>query len=290
MVDVLGKYCVFRNVDQQSERFFQLGKDGKIFDILSTGFRNERYWTIKEKKLLLYDDNKISTSELLMNDNFAKAYNNEFLLFQGKSIYGPRLEIICVNHRSELWLRSTRFLMYHFINSGNLEVKPHTYGRFNLYDCSFGCKLEIGDYCSFAENISFIFRNHKTNLVTTYPFDELNYFYTDKQVEESVHEMKNNGKITVGNDVWFGANSTILSGVSIGDGAVIAAGAVVTKDVPDYAIVGGVPAKVIRYRFDQEKIRKLKEIAWWNFNEEKVVENLNKIVTSDIESFIKEFE
>ncbi len=289
-MDIKGKYCVFRNVDQKSERFFKLEEDGKIVDILSPGFRNERFWSFKDKTLLLYDDNKMITSELTLNENISNAYNNEFILFQGKSIYGPRLEIICMNHRSELWLRSTRFLMYQYINSGNLEVKLHTYGKFNMYDCAQNCKLEIGDYCSFAENISFIFRNHKTNLVTTYPFDELNYFYTNEKVEESLHESKNNGKIIVGNDVWFGANTTILSGVTIGDGAVIAAGAVVTKDVPDYAIVGGVPAKVIKYRFSPEIIKKLKEISWWNFDEEKVAKNLNKIVTNDIDAFIKEFE
>lgn len=89
----------------------------------------------------------------------------------------------------------------------------------------------------------------------------------------------------IGNDVWIGANAIILQGVTIGDGAIIAAGAVVTKDVPPYAIVGGVPAKVIKYRFSDEVILKLLQIKWWDKPEEWIIQKLEKF--TDVSGFVK---
>jgi len=89
----------------------------------------------------------------------------------------------------------------------------------------------------------------------------------------------------IGNDVWIGANAIILQGVTIGDGAIVAAGAVVTKDVPPYAIVGGVPAKVIKYRFPDSTIVKLLEIKWWDKPEEWILENVEKF--SNVDDFIR---
>jgi acetyltransferase-like isoleucine patch superfamily enzyme len=95
------------------------------------------------------------------------------------------------------------------------------------------------------------------------------------------------GDIIIGNDVWIGAKSTIMSGVKIGDGAIVAAGALVTKDVEPYSVVGGNPAKLLKYRFDKQQIADLLEIAWWNWGEDKIREEAMLLWSSDLNEFIK---
>lgn len=94
--------------------------------------------------------------------------------------------------------------------------------------------------------------------------------------------------VKIGNDVWIGARAIILPAVTVGDGAIIGAGAVITHDVPSYAVVGGVPAKILRFRFDKDQIEKLLRIAWWNWSEKKIVENLDYFY-GDVYDFIKKF-
>ena len=107
-----------------------------------------------------------------------------------------------------------------------------------------------------------------------------------KNFKTTVPSLQSKPSPVIGNDVWVGANVTILKGVSIGDGAVIAAGAVVTKDVEPYAIVGGVPAKFRKYRFDKEIVRKLLELQWWNYT----LESLEGIEFNEIETAIAQLE
>ncbi|MDV4150305.1 CatB-related O-acetyltransferase [Clostridium sp. AL.422] len=134
---------------------------------------------------------------------------------------------------------------------------------------------QIGKFCSIAPGVKIGFGMHPTNLISTSPL-----FYTDKNVfkyaikkDKSFIEHK---KTIIGNDVWIGLNSIILDGIKIGDGAIVAAGAVVTKDIPPYAVVGGVPAKIIKYRFDEEKRKELTKFNWWNLEEDKIREFINK--------------
>ena len=96
--------------------------------------------------------------------------------------------------------------------------------------------------------------------------------------------MQRHGSITIGNDVWIGYEAVILSGVTIGDGAIIGTRAVVTKDIPPYTIVGGVPAKPIRRRFDEETVARLEELRWWDWEEEKIRRNITAIQSGDIEA------
>ncbi len=145
-------------------------------------------------------------------------------------------------------------------------------------------RLIIGKFCSIACGAKFIFNsaNHTLRSLSTYPFP---IFYEEwglnKQHVASAWD--NNGDIVIGNDVWIGYEAAILSGVHIGDGAIIAARAVVTKDVAPYTIVGGVPAKVIRKRFDEQTIDKLLQLQWWDWPFEKIQQHLPHIMNADID-------
>jgi serine acetyltransferase len=97
------------------------------------------------------------------------------------------------------------------------------------------------------------------------------------------------GDIIIENDVWIGAKATIMSGVRIGNGAIVAAGSVVSKDVPPYAIVAGNPAKIVKYRFDEEQIKKLLSICWWDWDEQKIKDNAMNMWSDNIDKFINKF-
>lgn len=144
-------------------------------------------------------------------------------------------------------------------------------------------KLKIGKYCSIACGAKFLFTsaNHTLSSLSTYPFP---IFFEEWELDAAnvADAWDNRGDIVLGNDVWIGYEAVILSGVTIGDGAVVGAGAVVTKDVPPYTIVGGVPAKLIKKRFSDDVIAKLSEIRWWDRPEDWIKNNLGAIQTGEI--------
>jgi virginiamycin A acetyltransferase len=139
-------------------------------------------------------------------------------------------------------------------------------------------KLVIGKFCSIACGAKFLFNsaNHTLSSFSTYPFP---IFFDEWGLEKSdvAAAWDRKGDIMIGNDVWIGYEAVILAGVTIGDGAVIGARAVVTKDVPPYAIVGGVPARVIRSRFPEETVKALLRLKWWDWPAERIQEKLAEI-------------
>jgi virginiamycin A acetyltransferase len=148
------------------------------------------------------------------------------------------------------------------------NIGDFTYGKPIIKD--YGSDLKIGKFCSIAEGVKIILGGeHRTKWLSTYPF---NVIYKEFSFIEGHPHTK--GDVNIGNDVWIGTDAIILSGVCIGNGAVIAARSVVTKNVPDYAIVGGNPAKIIRMRFNKKQINILLKLKWW----EKDIEDIKKIV------------
>ena len=144
-------------------------------------------------------------------------------------------------------------------------------------------RLIIGKFCSIACGAKFLFNsaNHRIASLSTYTFP---LFFEEWGLEKEnvAQAWDQKGDIIIGNDVWIGYEAVILSGVTIGDGAVIGCRAVVTKDVPPYTIVGGVPAKPIRKRFDEETIKELQKIKWWDWPEEKIAGKIPAIQAGDL--------
>ena len=167
----------------------------------------------------------------------------------------------------------------------NCENNPESFEK----DCvlyhyeEFGDKLIIGKFCSIGENVRFIMNaaNHNLSAITTYPFTAIMQEESGIN-KEHLAELPNKGDTIVGNDVWIGQNVTIMPGVHIGDGAVIGANSVVAKNVQPYTIVAGNPIKEIRKRFSNDEINILLEIEWWNWDIDKIVNNLDIILGNDV--------
>ena len=179
-----------------------------------------------------------------------------------------------------------------FITNPSIEVGDYTYYH-DLHDPENfekenviifqSCKLKIGKFCQIAQGTKFITSdaNHPMSGFSTFPF-----YIFGREWSTYEPDLKKKGDTVVGNDVWFGHNSVIMPGVTIGDGAIIGACSVVTKNVLPYTIVGGNPAKEIRKRFPEETIQKLLEIQWWNWSYEKITRSIRAIVGADIEKLL----
>ncbi|PBB42122.1 CatB-related O-acetyltransferase [Mesorhizobium sp. M1A.F.Ca.IN.020.06.1.1] len=177
------------------------------------------------------------------------------------------------------WLRDARSKL-----PENVAIGRHTYGvtwRKVLFP-SKESPLQVGAFCSIAGDVLFMCSGqHSTGSATSFPIHS--------RILNQPEPIGNGGKpggITIGNDVWIGHGAIILPGVEVGDGAVVGAGAVVTRTVPTYAIVGGSPARLIRYRFSQDVISKLLAIRWWEWEDDKIKREAGAL-TGPIETFIE---
>lgn len=144
-----------------------------------------------------------------------------------------------------------------------------------------GDRLIIGKFCAIAEGIKFIMNgaNHRMDGITTYPFNIFEGGW--EKVTPAIGQLPFKGDTVIGNDVWLGQNVTIMPGVKIGDGAVIAANSTVVKNVEPYAIHGGNPAKFIRKRFSDDKIEFLLKLQWWNWDERMIFDNLENLTSKE---------
>jgi acetyltransferase-like isoleucine patch superfamily enzyme len=173
------------------------------------------------------------------------------------------------------------YLRYILSKYHNIHIGTHSYGGcFDYNNIAPGTK--IGKFCSFASNVFIVTQDHLKTAITTHPFLFKPDFGLVNDDIRAAHHLE------IGNDVWLGYHSTILPGVSyIGDGAVVAAGAVVTRDVPPYAVVAGLPAKIIKYRFSDNIIDELLKIKWWDWPAEKIF--LNYDAFYDVEKFVDKY-
>ncbi len=170
--------------------------------------------------------------------------------------------------------------------SPNVSVGEFTYGVPTVLCWEAEDRVSIGKFCSIAGSV-FLFGGgeHRTDWATTYPFNKIFPEFSGITGHPS-----SKGPVTIGNDVWLASDCRILSGVTVGDGAVIGANALVTEDVPAYAIVGGNPAKVIRYRFDEETRKKLLEIKWWDWEYDQIFRAVPYLQSSDLKGLFRFYE
>ena len=213
------------------------------------------YDELKESVEKIFSENKIVELECMLKDSKYPDWRTEI----GRYSYGP----ICCDHP---WIKS------------------------------------IGAFCSFAVGVDFV-TNHEFRYITTHPiiysgknFEEYEYsfeiecdqeYYLDG-IEPKKEYVKKQRRAMIGNDVWLGRNVIVTNSANIGNGVIAAAGAVITKDVPDYAIVAGVPARIIRYRYTQEQIDALNKIAWWDWSDDEIRERFDDFYLP-IEDFIKKY-
>lgn len=171
-----------------------------------------------------------------------------------------------------------------------MKVGKYTYGQENIsiHWQNDQASLELGSFCSIAANITvYLGGSHRTDWVTTYPFGHIHQgVFTNF---DGVGHPKTNGSVIIGNDVWIGANATIMSGVKIGNGVVIANNSHVVKDVEDYSIVGGNPARLIKKRFSDNIIEKLLRLQWWDLDDNTINTITPLLCSSNLEELFNHF-
>ncbi|MFM9975809.1 MAG: CatB-related O-acetyltransferase [Beijerinckiaceae bacterium] len=191
-------------------------------------------------------------------------------------------------HRIKNWSNPhdlTRIHLKHMAAKYGFDIGEFTYGLPSVRFPGCGARLSIGRYGSIADKVEIMLGgNHDAGLISTYPFGALPDLWPEAR--DHPYRSITNGDVVIGHDVWIGTGAIIMSGVTIGHGAVLAARAVITKDVDAYAIVGGNPAKTIRYRFDPTTISKLLASRWWDLPRETILPLVPLLQSNDIDGFL----
>ncbi|WP_291595100.1 CatB-related O-acetyltransferase [Bacteroides sp.] len=185
-----------------------------------------------------------------------------------KNLFNPRISILS-------FVSADNYIHPTVAIYRKAKVKLSTIGAYSYVgnDTDVEC-ADIGKFCSIADHCRIGMGGHKLDMLSTSPiFTEAINGTKTQWVDKDVHAVEDK-RAVLGNDVWVGSHVLINGGVTVGNGAVIGAGAVVVKDIPPYAVVGGVPAKVIRYRFSEDVIAKLEELQWWDMSEDKLKEHI----------------
>lgn len=168
----------------------------------------------------------------------------------------------------------------------DFEIGDWSYGNPDILKWNDQTKLKIGRFCSLAKGVRIVLGGeHHSEWITTYPLD----VFVQPQGDMGPGQSSTKGDVVIGNDVWIGVNSVILSGVTIGDGAIIGAASLVTRDIPPYAIAAGHPAKPIRKRFEEPVIQALLAIRWWDWPLEKIKEARPLLMSDNLDGFIKRY-
>lgn len=184
------------------------------------------------------------------------------------------LEQVRIRKRNKAWRKRNSHNTTTMSNEFNMDlvsVGKYSYGELTVLDFSESVRVSIGNFCSIASGVVFAAcAEHNMYTISTFP-------YKVKCLGACVNEALSKGDIIVGDDVWIGQNAIILSGINIGQGAIVAAGSIVTKDIPPYAIVAGNPAKIIKYRFEPDMIKELIKVDFSQLELEHIKNNIEEL-------------
>jgi len=241
--------------------------------------KNERRWRFGPSGVELMREDGVVTSVLT-------ASSGDGDVFRGSSLLSPEVQITLERTSWEARPRPrtlTRKLLADDAAKFGWEIGDHSYGNPTVHEKRG--HLSIGKFVSIAEGVRIALGNHRMDMVSTYPFSTMPRLWPASYGFED-HDIS---FVRIGNDVWLGAGSMIMPGVTVHDGAVVAAGAVVTRDVPPYTVVAGIPAKVRRERFDSDIVRRLQRSRWWDWPDGRINEMM-PLMMADVRIFLEAIE